>query len=64
MMEWLELLLLDRIFFININIVGKNFAAHAIVEVFINSHISCKQHVDHEMFYFDMQCWNTDHAQN
>ena len=30
---------IDRFFFININIVGKNFAAHAIVEVFINSHI-------------------------
>ena len=40
----------------HINIGGKNRVAYAdaaLEEVFINSHY-CKQHVDHEMFYFDM----------
>ena len=63
--DYLELILLTD-FKNHINIGGKNHVAYAdaeLVEVFINRHY-CKQHVDHEMIYFDMQCWNTDHAQN
>ena len=45
----------------DINVGGQNYVAHAnagLVEVY------CKQYVDREMFSFDMQCWNTEHAQN